>query len=77
MLAKQVLPLEPHTSSPFCSVVFFGDGVLNYLPGLASDLHPPDLSSQLARITGMSHQCSSVGSYFAFVVQGVATFLVI
>jgi hypothetical protein len=29
---------------------------MNYLLGLASNHYPPDLSSQVARITGMSHQ---------------------
>jgi hypothetical protein len=34
-----------HTSNPFCSC-YFGDGggLSNYLPGLASNCDPPDLS---------------------------------
>jgi hypothetical protein len=33
-----------HTSSPFCFGYFGDGGLLNYLPGLAWNLHPPDLS---------------------------------
>jgi hypothetical protein len=30
---------------------------LNYLPGLASNQDPPDLSLPSSWLTGMSHQC--------------------
>jgi hypothetical protein len=44
MRAKQALYHLNHTSSPLSSG-YFGDGVLeNYLPGLASNQDPPDLS---------------------------------
>jgi hypothetical protein len=33
-----------HISSPFCSGYVGVEGVLNYLPRLASSLDPPDLS---------------------------------
>jgi hypothetical protein len=45
-----------HTSNPFFSS-YFGDGALmNYLPGLASNLDPLNLSLAIkARITGMHY----------------------
>jgi hypothetical protein len=40
------------------ALVIFGDGGLeNYLPRLDFNLGPPDLASQVARLTGVSHQC--------------------
>jgi hypothetical protein len=33
-----------HTSCPFCSGYFGDEGLMNYLPRLASDHNPPDLS---------------------------------
>jgi hypothetical protein len=44
-LAKQMLYHFSHTSSTFCSG-YFGIIIiiLNYLPSLASNLDPPDLS---------------------------------
>jgi hypothetical protein len=44
-LAKQALYRLSCTSSPFCSGYFGGGGcLLNYLPGLASNLDPPNLN---------------------------------
>jgi hypothetical protein len=46
-LAKQALYLFSHTSSPFGYEYFFQDGGLgltNYLPGLALNLNPSNLS---------------------------------
>jgi hypothetical protein len=42
----------------FAPPVHFGDGdLVNYLPGLASNLNPPNLSLQSSWITCVSHQC--------------------
>jgi hypothetical protein len=60
MLSKQVLYCLRHTSSSFCSG-YFGDRVSNFLPRLASNQDPPNLSLQ--RITSVSHQCV-VGNAF-------------
>jgi hypothetical protein len=46
MFAKQVLYCWNHTSSPFCSGYFGDGGLLNYLPGLASNHDPPELNLQ-------------------------------
>jgi hypothetical protein len=43
-LAKQVLYFLNYTSSPFYSGYFRDGGLMNYLPGLALNLDPPDLS---------------------------------
>jgi hypothetical protein len=56
MLTKQALYHLSHTSRPFCSGYFGDEGPANYLPGLASNRNPPNLSFQVARITGVSHQ---------------------
>jgi hypothetical protein len=45
LLAKQVLCFN-HTSSPFSSGYFGDGGLVNYLPKLALNLDPPDLSLQ-------------------------------
>jgi hypothetical protein len=42
-LCLQALYCLSHTSSSFCSG-YFGDGVSNSLPGLASNLNPSNLS---------------------------------
>jgi hypothetical protein len=60
VLAKQVVCHLSHTSSSFC-FGYFGDGsggggggyLRNKFPGLSSNLK----ASQVARITGVSHQC--------------------
>jgi hypothetical protein len=36
------------------------EGLANYLLGLASNRDPPYLSSQIARITGVNHECPAV-----------------
>jgi hypothetical protein len=41
--AKQALYCLSHISNPFCSG-YFGDGVSNYLPGLAKNHDPPECS---------------------------------
>jgi hypothetical protein len=56
VLAKQVLYSLSHTSSPFCSSILKMEGLVNYLLRLASDHNLPDVTSQVARIIGMSHQ---------------------
>jgi hypothetical protein len=43
-LAKQVLYRLSPISSPFCSGYFGGEGLLNYLPWLALNCYPPNLS---------------------------------
>jgi hypothetical protein len=49
------LLLEPHLQS-ILLWLFWRWGLANSLFGLTSNHNPPDLSSQLARITDMSHQ---------------------
>jgi hypothetical protein len=44
MVAKQALCCLSHTCSPFCSGYFGDGGLMNYLPGLASNHHSPNLS---------------------------------
>jgi hypothetical protein len=44
MLAKQTLYCSSHTYGPFCSGYFLAIGLLNYLPGMALNLDPPNLS---------------------------------
>jgi hypothetical protein len=44
MLAKQVFYGLSHTCSPFCSDYFGDGGLVNYLPGQASNHSPPDVS---------------------------------
>jgi hypothetical protein len=47
-----------HCTSPFSWWVFSKYGLMNYLPGLASNRDPPYLSaSWVTRIIGVSHQC--------------------
>jgi hypothetical protein len=44
-LTEQVFYNLTHTSTPFCSTYFFGDGDLpNYLPLLVSNCDPPNRS---------------------------------
>jgi hypothetical protein len=43
-LAKQALYLLSHASSSFCSGYFGDGGLANYVPGLAFNCNPPDLS---------------------------------
>jgi hypothetical protein len=57
VFGKQALYCLSYTSRPFCSDYFGDGGLTNYLPGLAENHDPPNLASQVARITGMSHQC--------------------
>jgi hypothetical protein len=56
-LAKYALYCLSHTSSTFYYGYFWRWGLVNYLPGLALHLDPPISASQVARITGVSHQC--------------------
>jgi hypothetical protein len=57
MLAKQALYCLSPTFSPFCSGYFWEmGGLMNYLLGLALSLDPLISASQVARITGVSHQ---------------------
>jgi hypothetical protein len=44
MLTMQVLYCLRSTSSPFYFDYFGDGGLMNYLPGLALNHHPPDLS---------------------------------
>jgi hypothetical protein len=53
--ASYLQSMISHTSSPFCSGYFGDGGLWNYLPGLASNHDPPDLTSQVCRIIGVSH----------------------
>jgi hypothetical protein len=48
------LPLKPHLQS-IVLWLFWRWGLLNYLPGLASNHSPLDLGLPVARITGVSH----------------------
>jgi hypothetical protein len=54
-LARQVLYHLNHSSSPLLCQIVLRQDLMNYLPRLASNLHPPDCCWE-ARITGMSHQ---------------------
>jgi hypothetical protein len=49
------LPLEPHLQSILLWLLWRW-GLVNYLHRLASNHDPPDLTSQVDRITGVSHQ---------------------
>jgi hypothetical protein len=44
MLAEQALYHLSHTSSPLCCGYFGDGGLMKYLPGLAFNCDPPDLS---------------------------------
>jgi hypothetical protein len=46
--------LEPHLQSILLRFFWKWD-LENYLPRLTSNLHPPELSLPIARITGVSH----------------------
>jgi hypothetical protein len=46
--------LEPHLQS-ILLLLFWRWGLINYLPRLVSNCYPPTVS-QVARITGVSHQ---------------------
>jgi hypothetical protein len=48
------LPLKPHLQS-IVLWLFWRWGLLNYLPGLASNHSPLDLGLPVARITGVNH----------------------
>jgi hypothetical protein len=48
------LPLEPHLQSMLLWL-FWRQGLMNYLPGLAWNHDPPNLTSQAARITYVNH----------------------
>jgi hypothetical protein len=64
MLAKKVLYLLRHTSSPFCSG-YFGDGVLrNICLGWPWTISLLTSASQVTRITGLSHQHLDEGVQF-------------
>jgi hypothetical protein len=53
-----------HSTSPFLWKVFQDRVSWKYLPRPASNRYPPDLSSWVARIIGMSHWClTSLCSY--------------
>jgi hypothetical protein len=65
-LAGQMLYHLSHTCSPFCMVIF-GDGVLwTIYPGWSQTTILEISASQVARITGMSHQAP--GSHFLIII---------
>jgi hypothetical protein len=44
-------------------------GLMNFLPGLAWNLNPPNLSSGVARIITASHCAQAIFSFFIFKVR--------
>jgi hypothetical protein len=46
-LKRQALYCLSYICNPFYSGYFGDEGFVNYLPRLASNLHPPDLASQV------------------------------
>jgi hypothetical protein len=68
-IAKQVL-YHLSISSPFCSGYFWKWGLENYLPGLASNCDPPDLSLQVARIRDVSQWGPELGAVILMVGPG-------
>jgi hypothetical protein len=53
-----------HSTSPVLCWVFSKNGIMNYLPRLASNLDPPISASWVARIIGVSHQHPVCSGYF-------------
>jgi hypothetical protein len=62
MLAGQVLYHLSHSASPTV-VIFWRRSLAHYLPGLALNHDPPDSTSQVARISGMSHCTQAMSSF--------------
>jgi hypothetical protein len=54
-----------------CEMGFLRQSLMNYLPGLALNLNPPDLCLLRSRIIGVSHWCPTCFSYFWDMVSHV------
>jgi hypothetical protein len=68
VLAKQVYHCLGHISGPFWSGYFGDGGLTNYLL--------PISASQVAKITGVNHQCQAIDlflSFFFFLLQVLGT----
>jgi hypothetical protein len=73
VLAKQVLDCLSYTSSPLCSS-YFGDGVTQTTcPGWPQTEILLISTSQVARITGMSHQCLTSIFFYSVIFLGYKT----